>query len=168
MIQVVLIITGFIVLFYFLGLFSVKKIYTEIGIKASPDIVWKHLTTFENYKQWNPFIKNLSGELIVGSKLRATIQQPGKNPMDFRPTVLVAKKNKEFRWIGRLILPGLFDGEHYFIIEENSAGKVKFKQGEHFRGILALLMWGAVESGTTQGFKDMNNALKSLAEKSNR
>ncbi len=30
----------------------------------------------------------------------------------FRPTVLVAEPNRELRWLGRLFMPGPFDGEH--------------------------------------------------------
>ena len=61
-------------------------------------------------------------------------------------------------------MPGLFDGEHYFKIEEISDGRVRFIQGEKFTGILALVLWGSVEPGTTQGFQAMNEALKKSVE----
>ncbi len=61
-------------------------------------------------------------------------------------------------------MPGLFDGDHYFKIEELSDGKIRFIHGEKFRGILALLLWGSIEAGTKQGFQAINEALKAIAE----
>ena len=37
--------------------------------------------------------------------------------MTFKPTVLAVHPERELRWLGRFILPGLFDGEHSFRIE---------------------------------------------------
>ena len=100
----------------------------------------------------------------VDGQLAATISPPGGDPMDFAPRILRFDENKELRWLGTLLTPGLFDGEHYFRIEDAGGGKVRFVQGETFTGILAVLAWGAVETGTTKGFEAMNEALKDRAE----
>ena len=42
--------------------------------------------------------------------------------MTFKPTVLVAEGPKELRWLGRLLLPGMFDGEHSFRIHAGEEG----------------------------------------------
>jgi len=162
-----LIIVGVIVLAYIVGLFPTQKLYTEIDIDASPEIVWQQLTHFEKYPEWNPFVKQISGELSVGSQLAVTVHPPGGEAMSFEPEVLTANKNKELRWRGRVLIPKLFDGEHYFIIEEKE-GKVHFIQGENFSGILAVLLWGSMEAQTEQGFLAMNKALKSRCEAFNK
>lgn len=84
--------------------------------------------------------------------------------MKFRPTVLVAVPDQELRWLGRFLLPGIFDGEHYFQIEEISQDRVRFIQGEKFSGILAGLYKSKLDGGTKAGFIAMNQALKLLAE----
>src|SRR5207247_9664175 len=56
--------------------------------------------------------------------------------LTFRPIVLAADAHRELRWLGRLILPGLFDGEHLFTIAPFSSGRVRFSQRETFRGLL--------------------------------
>jgi hypothetical protein len=86
--------------------------------------------------------------------------------MKFSPTVLVAKENKEFRWLGKLLFKGLFDGEHRFIIEPISEKSVRFTQAEKFTGILVSLLGGTLK-GTEKGFESMNKALKERAEKQN-
>ena len=59
--------------------------------------------------------------------------------MTFRPTVLKVEPNREFRWLGHLLFPGLFDGEHIFTIEPLGEGHVRFTQREVFTGLLVPL-----------------------------
>ena len=51
-----------------------KNISTEILINASKEKVWTILTDFDNYKSWNPFMINSSGQAIVGTKLVNTMK----------------------------------------------------------------------------------------------
>jgi hypothetical protein len=109
-------------------------------------------------------MKNVSGELAEGAQISVTIHPPGGDPMDFTPTLLVVREDQELRWLGQVLMPGLFDGEHYFRIEPLSTRKSRFIHGENFKGILALLLWGSMEAPTKQGFNQMNKALKAVAE----
>jgi hypothetical protein len=84
--------------------------------------------------------------------------------MAFSPTVLVASPNQELRWLGHFLLPGIFDGEHYFQTEAISPGRMRFIQGEKFSGILVGLYKAKLDGGTKSGFIAMNKALKLLAE----
>jgi hypothetical protein len=141
-----------------------KEIYTEIEIHAPARKVWDVLVNFDHYADWNPFIQNISGQLSEGSQLHVTIQPVGGKPMNFKPIVKRIQQHQELRWLGRFLVPGLFDGEHYFRIEEVSEEKVRFIQGEQFRGILVPLLWGSIGSGTEKGFQAMNEALKKKTE----
>lgn len=155
---------GLIITVHLLGLFSAREIHTEIEINASANRVWEILVKFDEYPDWNPFIREISGELSEGSRLSVSIQPVDSDPMDFQPTLIKAEKNDELRWIGRVLIPGIFDGEHYFRIEKISEEKVSLIHGENFSGILVPLLWGSMESGTKQGFKAMNEALKNKVE----
>lgn len=142
-----------------------KQLYSEIEIQATPENVWPILTDFANFPQWNPFIHRAGGELKAGSRLEVYIQPPGGSGMTFRPTVLKVEPQREFRWLGHLIIPGLFDGEHIFAIEPLGPDRVKFVQREEFRGILVSLMLRFIGQNTRRGFEAMNQALKIEAEK---
>ena len=85
--------------------------------------------------------------------------------MKFRPTVLMAQPLQAFRWKGKLLMTGVFDGEHYFQIENIPAGGVVLRQGEVFSGVLVPLFKRSLDNGTQQGFVAMNEALKREAEK---
>lgn len=141
-----------------------KLVYSEIRINASPEKVWKEFTDFESYPTWNPFIKSLKSKPIVGKKIEAQIQAPGKKPMIFKPKVLVFDSLREFRWIGKLFVPRLFDGEHAFIIKDNKDGTTSFIQYERFRGLLIPLVKNMLNVNTLEGFNQMNNALKTRCE----
>lgn len=137
-----------------------KQIRTEIVIKARPEAVWNVLTDFERYPEWNPFITSLKGKPVKGEKLVARIEPPNGSPMTFKPTVLVSDTNKEFRWLGHLLFPGLFDGEHIFELYENTDGTTTFVQREEFRGILVPLFAKMLDTKTLAGFELMNRKLK--------
>jgi hypothetical protein len=140
------------------------EIRTEIEIAATPARIWSILTDFIAYPQWNPFIRSIKGVVKTGERLTAFIQPTGGKGMTFRPTVLVALPNQEFRWRGHFLLPGIFDGEHYFQIEPIAPGRVRFIQGEKFSGILVALAKSSLEGETKSGFIAMNQALKVQAE----
>jgi hypothetical protein len=141
-----------------------KHIRTEIVIKATPAAVWKVLTDFDRYPEWNPFIISLKGKAIKGEKLVARMEPPKGTAMTFKPTVLVSDVNKEFRWLGHLLFPGVFDGEHIFELYENTDGTTTFVQREQFRGILVPLFSKMLDTKTVAGFEMMNRKLKQRVE----
>ena len=140
------------------------EISTEIEIDATPEQVWSILMDFSAYPQWNPFIRSISGVVKIGERLNIFVQPTGEKGMKFRPTILVSAPKQELRWLGLFLLPGIFDGEHYFQIEEISQDRVRFIQGEKFSGLLVGLYKSKLDGGTTSGFIAMNQALKLLAE----
>jgi hypothetical protein len=79
--------------------------------------------------------------------------------------VLGLQPNRELRWKGKLFLPGLFDGEHYFKLEARPGGGTTFHQGETFGGLLVPLFRRSLDGATKQGFVAMNEAVKREAEK---
>lgn len=141
-----------------------KSLHTEIVINAPSTIVWNVLIDFDQYSDWNPFIRKASGDVIEGNQLKVFIVPPGGKAMTFTPTVTQADTNREFRWLGRLLIPGLFDGEHIFELHTLSAHQTRLVQRENFRGILVPLLWKSLDTNTRQGFEAMNQALKVRAE----
>ncbi|PKB64597.1 MAG: polyketide cyclase [SAR202 cluster bacterium Io17-Chloro-G2] len=142
-----------------------KEIRTEIDIAAPPEKIWGVLTDFASYPQWNPFMRTAQGEPITGNRLQVYLKPPDGMGMTFKPTVLNAEPSRELRWLGHLFVPGLFDGEHYFLIEDQAEGGARFVQGEIFTGVLVPLM-GLIGlfPKTIRGFEEMNLALKARAE----
>jgi hypothetical protein len=137
-------------------------IETTEYIDASPEKVWQILTDLDSYPEWNPFIREASGELREGAKLSLRMRPPGGKEMGFKPTVLKAESGRELRWLGRLGIPGIFDGEHWFLLTPEGAG-TRLEQGERFTGLLPRFM-GRMLASTEEGFTELNLALKQRAE----
>lgn len=143
----------------------VSEINTSVEIDAPAETVWEVLINFSRYDQWNPFIRSIQGEARQGGTLEVFIQPPGRNGMTFRPVILALEPGRELRWIGRLLLPGIFDGEHQFQLEPLNENRTKFVHREVFSGLLLPFLWNSFEQSTRQGFEEMNNALKAQVER---
>ncbi|MCZ7556481.1 MAG: SRPBCC domain-containing protein [Bacteroidia bacterium] len=140
------------------------ELRTEIQIEAPPEQVWAILTDFTAYPVWNPFITAIHGVPEAGTLLRVQLRLNGGKPMALRPRVVAAHAPHEFRWLGKLLLPGIFDGEHRFTIEGTPRGGSLFRQEETFSGILVPLFRGSLLRKTRDAFEKMNQALKARAE----
>lgn len=139
------------------------EIRTEIIINASKEKVWSILADLNAYAVWNPFIVKSEGVLRVGTKLKNTLQN-GDKTIVFKPKVVEVEPNRSFGWLGSLWVKGLFDGHHYFEIEEISENQVNLIHGENFSGILSSLILKQIGNDTRNNFVKMNQALKSRAE----
>lgn len=142
---------------------SKRSIRTEIIINAAKETVWNLLTDFEQYPSWNPFLISVKGELQAGSRLQNTLQTSSRQFV-FKPTVRKVVPGSYFDWLGSMFFKGLFDGHHYFGIEEINPGQVKLLHGENFSGVLVSFILRKVGDDTRNGFLSMNQALKQQAE----
>jgi len=138
---------------------------TQIEVDASPTRVWQLLVDFPAHAGWNPFIRAIEGDLQVGKFLDVQLQPQGGRAMRFRPEVLVVTPGRELRWKGKLFVRGLFDGEHYFMIEDRPRGGSVFRQGELFSGLLLPLFRRSLDGPVRASFAAMNEALRREAEK---
>ncbi len=136
------------------------EIVTEVEIDAAPDRVWSVLGDPRSHRDWNPFIVSMEGELTEGATLVNRMRPEGSREMSFRPTVLKVEPGRELRWLGRLLLPRIFDGEHYFLLDEHEGG-TRLIHGEHFRGVL---LWFMDIRRFRSDFERMNAALKTRVE----
>jgi hypothetical protein len=139
------------------------QLRTEILIASPPADVWKILTEFRHYSEWNPFIISVSGTYEVGAELEVVISVPESRERRIRPTLLTWDAGRELRWRGKLGSEKLFVGEHFFRLEETPGGETRFIHGEDFSGILVRFLKNEL-TRTSRGFVYMNQALKRRAE----
>lgn len=136
---------------------------TSIDIDAAPETVWSVLTDLPAYGEWNPFITEAAGVPAPGERLSLRLDDGEGRPMRFRPTVREATPARELRWLGRLGVRGLFDGEHRFAIEPAGRGS-RLTHEEHFTGMLVPLLAKRLRARTRPAFVRMNEALKARVE----
>lgn len=141
-----------------------RHLETSILIKAPKSVVWNILTDLNAYPEWNPLIKKSKGDVKVGNRIENEMHLSGQKPQTFKPKLLVVQPEKELRWLGSLLIKGIFDGEHYFILENTPEGYTQLKHGEHFSGILSGFIMRQIGEATEKGFQDLNQALKARSE----
>lgn len=144
-----------------------KEINTEINIDANPEKTWKILTDFNNFSQWNPFIRRIEGIPIVGTKLKIYLQTSSGKNRTYKPTVTKVEPYHELRWFGKSIIPGMFNGERIFKIESVESNKVHFIHKEIFTGLIVSLVGDRLDKDMYQSFIKMNNAFKQKVEQEN-
>jgi hypothetical protein len=142
-----------------------KIIATHLTVSAPVEDVWKTLTDLAGYRTWNPFITAAAGTFSVGERLDLTIQPPGGRAMAFKPWVTAVEQHHYVEWLGRLALPGIFDGRHSFTLTPMTGGRTLLQQSETFTGVL-IPFTGSMLARTRAGFVAMNEALAQQSTRS--
>jgi hypothetical protein len=140
------------------------SVQTKIEIDAPAKDVRTVLLKFEDYPKWNPFIVRVDGTAAEGSKVQVTVKPVGKDPISGETTI-TALTGTRLAWTGSLRIPGLFSGDHEFIIEDAGPNKTVFYQNERMSGLIIPFFDFKPEEA---GFVEMNEALKKLAEQNAR
>ncbi|WP_223291021.1 SRPBCC domain-containing protein [Streptomyces avicenniae] len=142
--------------------FHAFRMTASIEIQASPEEVWRVLTDFSAYPEWNPFMTSAQvtspGGLKEGARLRI-VMHDASGDTTFTPEVLTADPGRELRWLGRMGPGWIADGEHRFTIEEIAPGRVRVTQVERFTGVAVPFATGMLERDTLPQFHAMNQAL---------
>ena len=138
---------------------------SEIEIDASPDRVWNVLTDFAAYPDWNPFIRRLDGQFTVGSRLTTRIEPPGGMGMTLRPTVLAAVSAASCAGWAIWASPACSTASTTSASNRSGRSVSASSRRSASPGMLAPLVLRFIEQSTRQGFKEMNEALKTRAER---
>ena len=142
---------------------GMSELATSVDVDAPPERVWTVLTDFDSYPEWNPTMR-IRGRPNLGAHLDVELRLPDARPQAFRPTVTRVDRPHELRWLGHLFVPGLYDGEHRFRVEDLGDGRSRFHHGEAFSGVLVGPVNRLLGSRVRRGFEAMNEALKARAE----
>jgi hypothetical protein len=142
----------------------IRELSTGIEIDATAGDVWNVLVDFERYPEWTRIFEFALGHTDVGERLTVMISSGGSKRMTFEPLLLEAREPVEFRWKGRLLLRGIFDGEHIFRITEACEGSVRFTHSEKFSGFLVPWLWRDLDTNTRRGFERFNMDIKKRSE----
>ena len=140
------------------------SVRTTLTIAAPPERVWRVLTDFPAYPEWNTVIRRLRTEARVGAPVRFTIKLEGLPPFPIAANISRCEPGRSFGWRGGApLVPALAWAEHYLLLEPSGDGTL-VDHREDFHGALGLLMRGAMLDRVTRTYDGFNRALKARAE----
>ena len=143
-----------------------RRLRRSIDIEAPPDVVWEHLTDFEAFPYWNPFIRRATGIVEEGQKIAVVLRILGKRRMGFEPTITKVQPGVELRWHAETVRQGILDVDRMFLLSASGPG-TQLTQGEDCSGLLAPVIRPlGLERQILRGYERMNVALKKRAERS--
>ncbi|MCX5741897.1 MAG: SRPBCC domain-containing protein, partial [Proteobacteria bacterium] len=112
------------------------EINAERVIEASAEEVWAVLTNLDEFRQWNPFIRDARGTPVVGNPVHVRVESSFGLPLRFAATVTEREPNHLLRWRGQVLAGWFARGDHSFTIERLGKRRVRFIQHEAFSGLL--------------------------------
>ena len=137
-----------------------RSIHTKTRINAPAECIWKTLLVSRAIP---PEIRNAIREQRIGQSLKVTMSSGGGS-VSLTVKLLAAESPRTIRWKGHLLIPGLFDAEHCFVIREEFPGSSLLIQRENFSGILVPFLARTIEQ-TKQRFEETKTEIRDLAEK---
>src|SRR5207244_10733015 len=131
-----------------------KEVSAEREIEAPAERVWEVLTDFAKFPEWNPFIRQMSGEVRTGAQLQVQLGPTGGRVMSFKPKMVNVETNREMSWLVRLLIGGLFNAEHSITIKALDEKGVRSVQHDRFTGSLVPFMARSLDRATQRGFEE--------------
>ncbi len=145
------------------------QINTELAIDAPASDVWKVLTDFASYPQWNPVITKIEGSPIIGEQIsfKICVFPKIELPIMACEILIASEQNKELRWRGPTVpvLDAVITGEHYFMVQAMGEGKSRLIHGENFTGLIVPALAPLLQARLTSLYSSMNKSLKERCEK---
>ena len=140
------------------------SIRAEATIRAPPDTVFGVLVAFDRYAEWATQLVHHGGTPALGGTIDLEMRA-GRTHFRFRPTIVALESGRRFTWRQRTGLPGVFDGEHAFVLEPLPGGATRLINTETYSGVLAPLVRRLpMMRDAPAGFAQFNHELRARAE----
>ena len=143
---------------------TTRTIRSAIEIHAPLYTVWRILTDFAAYPEWNPHIRQIRGTPSVGARLTIHSKPPAGRTVVLRPVVVAWEPPTLLRWRGTFVSRRLFSGDHGFRLEQLDESRIRFHQDETVSGLLVPFYARLRLPATRTGFALVNEALRERAE----
>lgn len=141
------------------------EINNQVRIGAPIEQVWQVLTDFKRFPEWNPVIRRVNGDLIVGRPVVMTASSPaGERQWTCHISRLEPGRAFAWRFTDRHRL--LYRGEHTFYLTATDEHTTYYIDRETFYGLLVPSRRNQLGTATLAGMVAMGDALKLRAETS--
>lgn len=103
---------------------------------------------------------------MAGARIHVRVQMADRT-LTYAPKIRTVLPQSELTWTDRLIVRGLFDREHRFLLNRSDGGHTRLVQQDRYSGALVPLLMQWYQGQAEAGYRRMDNALKKRAEQEN-
>jgi hypothetical protein len=140
------------------------EVLATTDINAPPPVVWRVLTDVHSWAAWSTWLVWEGGAMKKGERVQLRLTPPDGGGYAFSPEVLILEEDRHLAWVGRTGLPGVFDGEHHFVLTPTATG-TRLENRERYSGLLSPLMQRLpMMKGAEAGFAALNDEIRRRAE----
>ena len=137
-----------------ISLFGCASVHTETVINATPSEVWAVLSDPSGYKEWNPVLVPLEGELRQGEKVNYAMTDSEGKTSEVKAKVIEVVPERKLNQYGGIW--GIVTFEHTWELEPVDGG-TRVTQHEEYRGVY-VPFWDY--SWVEPAYSSVNEALK--------
>ena len=141
-----------------------RIIQNTARIDAPPATVWAVLTDFDERSEWDPYYREVRGELARGARLtvRASLNDTD-GLVTSHPRIVVLEPGERLAWTNRFFVPGLLDSRNEFRLTSPKADATELRQTERFSGLLVTPSKGTLDDVEAR-LRQWTAAIKRRAE----
>ena len=136
-----------------------------VDINASPEEVWRVLTDFENYEQWNPLAVRCATSLVPGEPIDMWVRL-GPGPLrKQREWVRTCTPGQEFSYTMKPVPPGALRSLRTQQLSDLGDGRTRYTAHFEVRGWLSPVVQLLFGRALKHGFDGVAAGLKTQAER---
>ena len=130
------------------------------SVDAPRDRVWGIVTAFDEYADWNPYMRRVDGDAQDGGAVVVRLET-SNGSSELSASITVYRPPRKLGWTSRLVAPGLRDVEYEIIVTELARDRTRVVQHARYEGLLAPFV---DRTALEDGLESMTRALAARAE----
>ena len=91
-----------------------RTFYAEVVVEAPREEIWRTLTDFNRYDEWNPYITSASGRAVPGATVTMSVRGRNGETTEREAEVQIVDPGRKIEWRSRRFAPGVLDRERTF------------------------------------------------------
>lgn len=143
---------------------AVFQIDRTIDVSASPEVVWKVLTDFPKYREWNPFVVDARCSLKPGAAIEMQVKLKDK-PQRQVEQIVGVEPGKGFSYRMHPMPLGALKSFRSHRIEPSAPGRCRYTSHFEIEGWLVPVVLAMFKAGLERGFAGMTEAIGARAER---
>ncbi|WP_280265492.1 SRPBCC domain-containing protein [Nocardia wallacei] len=138
----------------------------SVDIDAPAAVVWKVLTDFAAYGEWNPFVTGCRTTLEPGAPIDMRVRLVGPRAKAQREWIRSHTPGTEFSYAMKPVPLGALHSMRSHTLTPLDAGRCRYASHFELAGWLQPVVTAALGSALRRGFGEMTEAVRGRAERS--